>query len=146
MGDFGAVAAARPHPNDLRADRGATMRDTSRSNGEAAPPRLVDAPERAVGLRIVDPLDQRLDALVEQAAEVGMRTNRKELIAALILQAPEDPYHLTRLVAALRRAPVGDYLIPGGELVMDGGRTPRPGPRPVRVREQWRPPPRGGTE
>lgn len=56
--------------------------------------------ERNVGLALSDPVSARVDALVELVEEAGERTNRKELVAALIVGATPEA---SRLVALLRR-------------------------------------------
>lgn len=114
------------------------MGDTSRTpQNPAQVVRLVETPERAIGLRIADPLNQRLDALVEQVARLGIRTTRKEVVSALILNAPEDPEHLRNLLVNLKSATVGDYLIPAGKGLRVAEPRIRPGPRPLQVRSGW---------
>lgn len=87
-------------------------------------------PERNVGLALSDPVSARLDALVALADAAGERTNRKELVAALIVGADSESGHLVALVRRYRTAVARDTLIKPGEvpsqLVFP---TIRPGPR-----------------
>lgn len=79
----------------------------SRSSPDPAPAPdspLLRAPSRRVGLAVPLALDKRLDALVRAVESDGGSTSRSELLAALVLAAPEDPDELVQLVAAHRRA------------------------------------------
>ena len=66
---------------------------------------LRDAEPLRVGASIPQPLDTRLDALVRTAERAGERTNRRELVAALILATPTAPTELADLLHRYRRAP-----------------------------------------
>jgi hypothetical protein len=96
---------------------------------------LSDSPERSVGLALPVPISDRVDALVALTEETGDRTNRKELIASLILAAPANGEELARALRRFRQATVGD-----ARLELDSTAhvfqvpPPRPGPRPRRNR------------
>lgn len=72
---------------------------------------LADLDERSVGLALVVPLSERLDALVRVVEAFGDRTSRKELVAALILAAPPDGEDLARRVRVYRKALARDALL-----------------------------------
>jgi hypothetical protein len=69
---------------------------------------LRDTVERAVGVTIPVPLSKRLDALVQRAEEAGARVYRKDLVAALILDAPESSEELLELFMRYRQAKAAD--------------------------------------
>ncbi|MFC6067032.1 hypothetical protein [Streptomyces ochraceiscleroticus] len=54
-------------------------------------------------------IDRRLNLLVRAAAAAGERTNRAELLAALVTAAETDPDQLAELLHRYRRLP-GDAL------------------------------------
>jgi len=87
-------------------------------------------PERNIGLALSDPVSARLDALVALVESAGERTNRKELVAALIVGADAEIGHLVALVKRYRTARARDTVLTPNEapsiLVF---RTIRPGPR-----------------
>ncbi len=87
-------------------------------------------PERNVGLALSDPVSARLDALVALAEGAGERTNRKELVAALIVGADPESGQLVALVRRYRMAVARDTLVTpddaGSVLVFP---TLSPGPR-----------------
>lgn len=94
---------------------------------------LADCPERGVGLVLSDPISDRVDHLVDCVEATGERTSRKEVIAALILDAAVDGSELAARIRRLRLAKVGDAVdqsrrrrtsLPEGER--------QPGPRPRR--------------
>jgi hypothetical protein len=94
---------------------------------------LRKAPERAIGVYIPTPLSKRLDLLVELLERAGIRAFRKDLVAALILAAPESEDDLSRLVisyrkAASREAALGEN---GAAQVLEL-RPDKPGRRPRR--------------
>jgi len=74
--------------------------------------RLRNCPEDQIGVSIPRPLNARLDALVFQANESGENTSRKELLAALLLAAPESD-ELVALVRAYRTAVAKDAALEG---------------------------------
>jgi hypothetical protein len=85
-------------------------------------------PDVAIGMSVPDVIDQRLDALVARLDEIGYPTTRKDVVAALILHAPEDDEHLAVLPIRLRTSVVRDALMPGQKLLAPG-RSRKPGPR-----------------
>jgi hypothetical protein len=110
---------------------------------------LADAEALQIGIAIPGPLSGRLDALVARAHATGERTNRKELLAALILAASDSDRQLTRLVRRYRRARVADAFVPGMDpavfLEPVRPRGPRRTPRRIRPRRARRRRPGGGT-
>ncbi|SEB99924.1 hypothetical protein SAMN04489844_1478 [Nocardioides exalbidus] len=93
--------------------------------------RLRDSKDKQVGIRWPVALDQRLDDLVQRANDAGSNTNRRELIAALLLAADHDGDGLNDVVRTYRKAVVRDApLAPDdhGADVLDFERH-RPGPR-----------------
>lgn len=72
---------------------------------------LQGLPERNVGLALSDPVSARLDALVALAEAAGERTNRKELVAALIVGTDTESGHLVALVRRYRSALARDTLL-----------------------------------
>ena len=50
-------------------------------------------------------LSHRLDKLVELTADAGVRAHRVDVVAALILAAPESPDELLKLHLGLRKGP-----------------------------------------
>jgi hypothetical protein len=59
--------------------------------------------DKQVGLRIPLAVDARLDRLVDAASIVGERTNRKEIVAALIADCPEDGEALSQRLRRYRK-------------------------------------------
>lgn len=85
--------------------------------------------EHSVGLALSDPISRRLDTLTELVEVVGERTNRKEMIAALILAAVPDGGELAALLRRYRTARVRDALLDpaaAAELVEFPSRSPGP--------------------
>lgn len=77
------------------------------------------------------PLDNWLDQLVALADEAGQKTTRKELAAAIILQAPRDGDALAELVTSYRKAKVSDVCPPtSSRQNVIPFQVRRPGPRP----------------
>ena len=86
--------------------------------------------ERSIGMALSDPLSARLDALVALVEEAGERTNRKELVAALILDATPDRTALAGVLRRYRTATARDTLLeadPSAAALIF--RSPSPGPR-----------------
>ena len=92
---------------------------------------LRECPERPIGVSVPASISARLDALVDLAEEAGPRLYRKDLVAALILAAPENGEELAELFLQFRRATVDDAAVSDDQLahVLDLRRR-RPGPRP----------------
>lgn len=96
---------------------------------EAAP--LRNCPEQRVGLALPAVLSDRVDALVALAEEAGERTTRKELIAALILNASSNQGEIAALLRRYRLATVKSALIAARQPSASFLPLPRkPGPRP----------------
>lgn len=89
---------------------------------------LADCPDRQFGFRWPLPLDMRLDQLVERAAEVGEKTNRRELLAALLLNADYTAEELSLMIRKFRLATVGDAVLGADGEIIDFPHH-RPGPR-----------------
>jgi hypothetical protein len=89
-----------------------------------------------IGAKVPGPLSGRLDALVEVAEAAGERTNRKELLAALILAAPASGKELARLLKRYRKATVGEALVRGASRDAVLNPTRSRGPRPRRSRNE----------
>lgn len=91
--------------------------------------RLDSSRDRQVSFRLPLALDQRLDALVERASLTGERTNRRELLAALLFSADLEGEELSVLLRRYRTATVGDAVLDvGAENVLEF-RSHAPGPR-----------------
>jgi hypothetical protein len=92
---------------------------------------LRDAPEKPIGVSVPMPISRRLDQLVEVAESTGLRVFRKDLVAALILAASEDPEDLSKLVLACRTAKAGDARVSGDNqgAILELAQ-PKPGRRP----------------
>ena len=74
---------------------------------------LRDCPDDKVGTYLPFPLNQRLDALLGRLEPVGTIASRKELLAALILEAPDQIEALEELIHRYRSATVKD-AVPNG--------------------------------
>lgn len=68
--------------------------------------RLAEVASKQPGLRWPIPIDDRLDRLVGVANHAGAATNRKELLAALVLAAPTAAEKLRNAVVTFRIATV----------------------------------------
>jgi hypothetical protein len=73
--------------------------------------RIASCEERQITLGLAGPLNERLDRLVELADSEGARTNRKELIAALVLAAPASGTELADAVITFRKARARDAAV-----------------------------------
>lgn len=94
---------------------------------------LRECPEGNVGLALPLPLSDRLDALVALAETAGDRTNRKELLASLILAVRPSGQEISAVVRTYRQATARDARLDGR--TNDSTvplRSRRPGPRPRR--------------
>lgn len=84
-----------------------------------------------MGLWIPRPLNARLDALVRRVNEAGENTNRKEVLAALLLAAPAGASDLREALQRYRTAEAHDAVVTGeSEEPYLNERERRPGPRP----------------
>ncbi|EIU07583.1 hypothetical protein MA5S0422_0058 [Mycobacteroides abscessus 5S-0422] len=94
---------------------------------------VINSRDKQVGLRLPLAVDQRIDALMSRATEAGERTNRKELIAALLATADMTGEELGNLLRRYRRSKVAEVLL---DLDSSADVIPlvahKPGPRPVR--------------
>jgi hypothetical protein len=93
--------------------------------------RLIEAEARTLGQRVPEPLQQRLIELCDAVYDAGEphRPTKADLIAALILAAPEDPDELVALIGAYGRATVGDALLARpaeGDVIQFAPRTSGP--------------------
>lgn len=105
---------------------------TDGDKGSEASP-LHNCPEQRVGLALPAVLSDRVDALVALAEAGGERTSRKELIAALILDASSNQDEISTLLRRYRLATVKSALIGDRTPSASSGALPRkPGPRPRR--------------
>src|SRR4051812_33404054 len=95
--------------------------------------RLHDTSQLQIGTWLPAPLSGRLDALVNRASEAGESTNRTELIAALLFDAPADGDRIAETLKRYRRASVQDAMVDGEDpslfLEPRRQRGPRPGRR-----------------
>lgn len=96
--------------------------------------RLRDCKERPLNVHVALPLHGRLDALLDIVEEeTGSRPFRRELVAALILAAPEGAKDLEDLLRRFRTATAGDAALeeysPDNVLAIA---KPRRGRRPSR--------------
>lgn len=75
--------------------------------------RVVECPTASLRATIPAPLSERLDVLVAMAEGAGAATSRGELLAALILAAPESSDDLFELWRRYRRSVARDAVIEG---------------------------------
>jgi hypothetical protein len=95
---------------------------------------LWDAEERPIGISVPIPISRRLDQLVTLAEGTGIRVYRKDVIAALVLAASDDPEDLSKLLHRCRTAKAGEAQVKGAStaMVLELDR-PKPGRRPRRT-------------
>lgn len=74
---------------------------------------VLDVATKQPGLRWPIPVDARLDGLVTAANTAGAATNRKELLAALVVAAPARPASLRDAVIKLRVTTVRETALNG---------------------------------
>lgn len=97
--------------------------------------RLIETLPKALGQRVPEPLHRRLIELCDLVYEAGQpqRPTKADMLAALILAAPEDPEELVALLQRYGRARVGDAFLAGpeGDVIEFAARTsgPRRGSR-----------------
>jgi hypothetical protein len=86
--------------------------------------------DKQAGLRWPIALDAKLDRLLDAATDAGERTNRKEIVAALLAAADHDGPALGEIIRAYRTMKVRDALPaqPHGARVVELAHH-RPGPR-----------------
>jgi hypothetical protein len=75
--------------------------------------RLIEAETKALGQRIPEPLQHRLIELCDAVYEAGQphRPTKADMLAALILAAPDDPESLIEVLQRYGRARVSDALV-----------------------------------
>lgn len=92
--------------------------------------RLLEASPKALGQRVPEPLHRRLIELCDAVYEAGepRRPTKADMLAALILAAPEDPARLVEMLQAYGKARVRDAVLsrPDGDLIEFAARTPGP--------------------
>ncbi len=94
---------------------------------------LPECPEKSIGVALPAPISERLDDLVRLAEATGDRTNRKEMLASLILAAPEIGEDVSNLLRTYRRSTARVASLGGGtDVPTIPIRSHRPGPRPRR--------------
>ena len=87
--------------------------------------------EVRLGLALPFPISDRIDDLVASAEDIGERTNRKEVIAALVLSASLDGTVIANAIRELRKARAKDALAGNQRGAKEIIQRPRnPGPRP----------------
>ena len=93
---------------------------------------LRDCPSQQVSFSWPTPVDRRLDELVGLARDAARDTNRKEMLAALVLAAPSEPLALDEVVKTYRLATARDALVRPESVEKDNVLVlpkNRPGPR-----------------
>src|SRR5689334_10504669 len=94
---------------------------------------LPECPEKRIGLSLPAPISERLDDLVTLVEAAGERTNRRELVASLILAAPAEAEEISVLLRNYRRGTARDaQLVANTDQQTIAVRSHRPGPRPRR--------------
>ena len=99
--------------------------------------RLIETAPKALGQRVPEPLHRRLIELCDAVYEAGepRRPTKADMLAALILAAPEDPERLIEILLTYGRARVRDALLAkpdDGDVIEFPARTSGPkrgGPR-----------------
>jgi hypothetical protein len=101
---------------------------------------VADSPERSVALKIPAAISDRLDSLVKKVEvvrtvdgekRVERGTSRKELVAALIYDAPARKHDLNRKLERYRGARVASTVLGQRSAKRVVLRGHRPGPRPT---------------
>jgi hypothetical protein len=72
---------------------------------------VIRSRDKQVGLRLPLAVDQRIDALLGRATAAGERTNRKELIAAILATAELSGEELGLILRKYRTSSVADVLL-----------------------------------
>lgn len=94
-----------------------------------------DSRDRQVSFRFPLALDQRLDALMARAIAAGERTNRSELLLALILDCDYTGEDLGQLLRRLRTSTSGEAVldkpVPADNLLQFAEHKPGPRTRPA---------------
>jgi hypothetical protein len=90
---------------------------------------VVDTPEKPVSVNWPWAVEQRLEQLLKQAKDAGERTNRKELVAALVATSKLSDAQLNRMLRRYRTAKVREILAVSAEENIVPFTKQRPGPR-----------------
>lgn len=72
---------------------------------------LRETEERPIGVSVPVPISKRLDLLVRRAESSGARVFRKDLVAALILSAPETADELLKLCLRYGKATASEAAV-----------------------------------
>jgi hypothetical protein len=103
---------------------------TTRSPIELAPgERIAAYRDRQAGVSWPLPVDVKLDQLLQQARDVGERTSRREIVAAVVGLCDLDGDGLSTLLRRFRLATVSDVLDHSGNENVLAFRAHGPGPR-----------------
>jgi hypothetical protein len=75
--------------------------------------RLIESQPKALGQRVPEPLHRRLIELCDAVYDAGEphRPTKADMLAALILAAPDDPADLIDILRRYGRAQVGDAVM-----------------------------------
>lgn len=75
--------------------------------------RLVEATPKQLGQRIPEPLHRRLEELCDIVYDAGAarRPTKEDMVASLVLGAPEDSARLQEMLASYGRARVRDAFV-----------------------------------
>ena len=90
------------------------------------------APRRNCGVQWALPVDAKLEAHVQQALDAGEKTNRREMLSAIVCDFEADNEHLGKILRAYRLMTVAEALgkKPGSDNVIAIQRH-GPGPRHI---------------
>jgi hypothetical protein len=84
---------------------------TKRHTEMNADDRVLDYPDRQSGISWPLPVDARLEEMLNTLRDVGERTSRREIAAAIIAMTPDvDAESLSKLLRSYRTATVGRVL------------------------------------
>lgn len=73
--------------------------------------KVAGSAERNSGVSWPLAIDRRLDQILSVAADVGERTTRKELVAAILLSFEPDEESLNEVLRRFRKARIADALL-----------------------------------
>lgn len=91
---------------------------------------LADCPPKKAIFELPFPVDERLELLMEVAGESGYPASRKDIVAALILQASDEGRELGKLLTKFRSAKAKEAEVgtrPDSTVLVEKVR--KPGPR-----------------
>ncbi|MCW2572397.1 MAG: hypothetical protein JWO88_2455 [Frankiales bacterium] len=92
---------------------------------------VLDARPKTTSVAWPHPVDERLEALVDAAIAAGERTDRREVLAALVSTTELSGPKIAKRIKTYRRMPVGD-VVPAGTSVLADGRVELPNRLPGR--------------